>query len=114
MWNKEDDIKLKILSEIKKQNILQFPDFNEEFDLKSDASEIAMGSVLSQKGIVIGFFCKKFKGSEKNYTIIEKETLNILESLRHFKPIIYGTKINIYTDNKNLTYKGDMTKRIKR
>ncbi|KAG0442750.1 Transposon Tf2-9 polyprotein [Dictyocoela muelleri] len=115
IWNEDDDLTMKnLFAEIRKQNVLHFPDLNEEFDLKCDASEIALGSVLSQKGKVIGFFSKKFKGSEINYTIVEKETLGILESLKHFKSIIYGTKINIYTDNKNLTFKGDMTKRINR
>lgn len=71
----------KIFSEIKKQNALHYPDLNESFDLKCDASEIAIGSVLSSKGKVIGFFSNKFKRSEKSYTIVEKETLGILDLL---------------------------------
>ncbi|KAG0438898.1 Retrovirus-related Pol polyprotein from transposon [Dictyocoela muelleri] len=114
-WHAEDDEKLnKIFQEIKKQNVLHFPDLTNDFDLKCDASDFGIGAVLSQRGRVNGFYSRKLKGSELNYTIVEKEVLSILEALRHFKSIIFGSKINIYTDNKNLTFKGDISKRTNR
>ncbi|KAG0438548.1 Retrovirus-related Pol polyprotein from transposon [Dictyocoela muelleri] len=38
----------------------------------------------------------------------------ILESLKHFKPLIFSSKVNILTDNKNLTFGGNLSKRINR
>ncbi|KAG0435692.1 Transposon Tf2-11 polyprotein, partial [Dictyocoela muelleri] len=43
-----------------------------------------------------------------------KETLAIIKSLIHFKPLIYNTKVYIYSDNKNLTFNGPLTKRMER
>ncbi|KAG0437044.1 Retrovirus-related Pol polyprotein from transposon [Dictyocoela muelleri] len=34
--------------------------------------------------------------------------------MKHFKPLIFGTKVNIFTDNKNLLFKGELTKRMHR
>lgn len=45
---------------------------------------------------------------------MEKETLAILKSVSHFKNIIYGTEINIFTDNSNLLSRKNYTKRINR
>jgi hypothetical protein len=36
---------------------------------------------------------------------MEKELLAILKSLKSFRKIILGSRINIYTDNKNLIHK---------
>ncbi|KAG0439193.1 Transposon Tf2-6 polyprotein [Dictyocoela muelleri] len=114
-WDKDDNVKLEMINnEIKKQHTLHFPDFDKEFDLKCDASDIGIGSILSQNGKAVGFYSRKFRGSEQNYTVVEKETLGILESLKHFKPVIFGSKVNIFTDNKNLTFRGDISKRINR
>ncbi|KAG0420247.1 Retrovirus-related Pol polyprotein from transposon 17.6 [Dictyocoela roeselum] len=114
-WDKQDTETLKkIIDEIKAQRILHYPDFSKEFDLKSDASDMGIGSILTQGGKLIGLYSRKFRGAEANYTVIEKDTLAILESLKHFKSIIFASKINIYTENKNLTFKGDLSKRINR
>ncbi|KAG0436158.1 Retrovirus-related Pol polyprotein from transposon 17.6 [Dictyocoela muelleri] len=101
VWTPDDDLKLnKIMDEIKKQHILHYPDLTKEFNLKCDASDVRIGSILSQDNKVVGFYSIKFKGSEKNYTIVEKKALGILESLKHFKPIIFGFRINIFTDSR--------------
>ncbi|KAG0440266.1 Retrovirus-related Pol polyprotein from transposon 17.6 [Dictyocoela muelleri] len=104
----------KIFTEIKQQNILHYPDLNKPYELKCDASDLGIGAILTQESKVVGIFSKKFKGSENNYTIVEKEALGVIESLKHFKQIVFGSHIIIYTDNKNPIFKGDLTKRMNR
>ncbi|KAG0441565.1 Retrovirus-related Pol polyprotein from transposon 17.6, partial [Dictyocoela muelleri] len=114
-WDNNDQSELnKICEEIKRQPLLHYPDLKKSFQLKSDASDIGIGSMLLQEGKVVGFYSRKLRGSEKNYTIMEKETFAILEAFKHFKTIIFGSKIIIMTDNKNLTFKGDLSKRMNR
>ncbi|KAG0438521.1 Retrovirus-related Pol polyprotein from transposon [Dictyocoela muelleri] len=103
-----------VIEEIKQKPLLNHPDINQNFVLKCDASKHGIGSVLLQKAKIIGFYSSKYSPQENNYSIVEKEVLSIIKSLNHFKPLIYNTKIFIYTDNKNLTFRGPLTKRIER
>ncbi|KAG0420015.1 Transposon Tf2-11 polyprotein, partial [Dictyocoela roeselum] len=93
---------------------LAYPDPNSDFSLETDASENAMGSVLSQNKKPIGFYSYKFNESEKNYTVAEKELFAIIMSLLYFKPIIFTNRIIIHTDNKNLIPDKSISNRIQR
>lgn len=109
---KTDNKDFKITEEMKKEieNIkehiatkakLDFPNYKEKFTLQCDASELGIGAVLIQETRIIGYFSKKFHGSELNYTIVEKEYLAILLSLLHFKNIIQGYYIEVQSDSNN-------------
>lgn len=86
--------------------LLRFPDFTLPFDLHTDASQLQIGGVISHLGKPIGFFSQKFNAAQTNYTITEKEILSIVETLKHFHYTLYGHRIKIYTDHKNITYVG--------
>lgn len=60
--------------------------------------------MLSQEGKPIGFFSKKFNVAQRRYTVTQRELLAIVESLKHFRNIIYGHAIEVFTDHQNLTY----------
>ncbi|KAG0436847.1 Retrovirus-related Pol polyprotein from transposon 17.6 [Dictyocoela muelleri] len=109
----EDKIN-EIISEIKMQQVLSHPNLNQSFNLKCDASDIGVGATLTQGNNIVGIFSKKFSKSEYNYTVYEKEAFAILLALQHFKPLIYNSKIIIFTDNKNNIYNGDLNKRMTR
>ncbi|KAG0433987.1 Retrovirus-related Pol polyprotein from transposon 17.6, partial [Dictyocoela muelleri] len=114
-WSENDEILLnKIMNLIKRKNILHHPDINREFLLRCDASDLGIGSMLFQDNKIIGYYSKKFNKQEANYTVIEKEIYSIIKSLDHFKSLIYNTRVNIETDNKNLTFNGELSKRAYR
>lgn len=89
-------------------DILVFPDFNKPFIITTDASNVALGAVLSQKTSEgdkpISFISRSLTKSEENYATNEKEMLAIVWALNTFRNFIYGTKIHIYTDHMPLTY----------
>jgi len=72
------------------------------FVLDTDASATAIGATLYQDEKLIGLFSKKLSACQKNYTNTERELLAIIEALKHFRSIIYGTDLTIRTDHANL------------
>ena len=50
----------------------------------------------------IAFFSRKLSGAQSKYTVTELELLAIVETLKEFKGKLWGQRLNIYTDHKNL------------
>ena len=44
---------------VAKNTLLEYPDFNEKFEIHTDASKHQLGAVISQKGHPRAFFSKK-------------------------------------------------------
>lgn len=88
--------------------ILQLPDFSKEFILTTDASDYAIGSILSQgeigKDLPISYASRTLNQSEINYSTTEKECLSIIWSVKHFRHYLFGQKFKIVTDHQPLTY----------
>lgn len=84
--------------------ILAYPDFTKTFCVTTDASNIALGGVLSQGNKPISFFSRTLNSAERNYSTIEKELLAIVETTKHFRPYIYGRQFLIETDHKPLVW----------
>jgi transposase InsO family protein len=84
--------------------VLAYPDFTKTFNLTTDASNIAIGSVLSQSNRPIAFYSRTLNSAEKNYSTIERELLAIVESTKHFRPYLYGKHFEIETDHKPLVW----------
>ena len=104
------NIKIKL----SKETLLAYPDFEEEFQIHTDASHTQLGAVISQKGRPIAFYSRKLNDAQTRYTTTERELLAIVETLKEFRNILLGQKIRIYTDHKNLTYKNFNTERVMR
>lgn len=89
--------------------ILQYPDFSKQFILTTDASNYALGAVLSQnidgKDMPIAYASRTLNEHEINYSTIEKELLGIVWSTKYFRPYLYGSKkFIIRTDHKPLAW----------
>lgn len=84
--------------------VLAYPDFNKQFQINTDASNVAVGAVLQQDKHLISCFSRTLNSAEQNYSTIEKELLAIVEACKHFRPYIYGRKFVIETDHKPLTW----------
>ena len=84
--------------------LLLYPNFDQPFDIHMDAINLQLGAVIRQNGKPIAFYSKKLNLAQTCYTTTAKELLAIVEKLKEFKNIVLGQKINVYTDNQNLTY----------
>jgi hypothetical protein len=91
--------------------ILVHPDFAKAFYLETDASDFALGAVLSQmdedkKLHPVAFYSRKFSAAEINYEIHDKELLAIVDSFQEWRHFLEGAAhpVTVYTDHKNLEY----------
>lgn len=89
-------------------DILIYPDFSQDFHLTTDASDYAIGAVLSQgpigKDRPITYISRTLNSAEENYATNEKEMLAIIWSLQKLRNYLYTAKINILTDHQPLTF----------
>ena len=89
--------------------ILAFPNFNRPFILHTDASDFAIGAVLSQKddnGIdrVISYASRKLNPAERNYSATARECLAVVHWTKYYRPYLFGTKFTVVTDHVSLKW----------
>ena len=61
-----------------------------------------MGAVITQHNMPIVFFGRKLSTTQQKYSVTGIELLAIVETLKEFKGMLWGQKIKVYTDHKNL------------
>ena len=71
--------------------------------IHTDASDVQLGSVIMQEGKTFDFYSRKLAKAQINYTMIEKELLIIVETIKEFGKILLGHKIEVFTEHNNLT-----------
>src|SRR5436190_18592636 len=106
-WTSEQQNAFDILKEkLTTAPVLKYPDFTQEFIVTTDASDYAIGAVLSQGTVgqdrPIAYASRVLSRAEQNYSTTEKELLAIVWAVKHFRPYVYGTKFKIVTDHKPL------------
>lgn len=85
--------------------VLAYPDFSKDFELVTDASNFAIGAVLSQDDRPISFISRTLSRAEEHYAANEKEMLAIVWALNTLRNYLYGSaKVKIFTDHQPLTY----------
>lgn len=98
----------RLRTELSTAPILAHPDFEQEFILDTDASNEAIGAVLSQvqKGIErpIAFASKSLSNSERKYCVTRKELLAVVTFVKYFRQYLYGRKFKVRTDHSSLRW----------
>ena len=102
--------------------VLAFPDYEAPFILCTDASALGLGAVLMQtdargKNRAIAYASRTLNSAEGNYSVTHQEALAVVWALKHFRDIILGYPITVYTDHAPVTelFKGkNLTGRLAR
>ena len=94
--------------------ILAIPDFTKDFILCTDASGYGCGAVLMQKDPsgkhrVIAYASKLLNKAQQNFDVTNRESYAIIWALRHFRELILGYNVHVFTDHYACTeiFKGD-------
>lgn len=86
--------------------VLRYPDFSKQFHLTTDASNYALGAVLSQihdnQDCVISFASRSLNPAEKNYSTIEREYLAIVWAINNYRCYLWGRDFIVFSDHKPL------------
>jgi hypothetical protein len=91
---------------IVKEVVLAYPDFLKPFEIYTDASTKQLGAVITQENRPIAFFSRKLSGAQSKYTGTKLELLAIVETPKEFNRMLWGQRINVYINHKNLTRDG--------
>jgi hypothetical protein len=99
---------------------ISFPDYNNTFILRTDASDVAWGGVLLQvlpggTYECIGLCSAKWSGPAQIWKTAKQEAAAIYLAFKKFSPQIVGKMVIIETDHKNILFwDGDETPIIQR
>jgi hypothetical protein len=79
--------------------------------METDASDFALGAVLSQEGDggrlhLVAFYSRKFSAAEINYEIHDKELLANVDSFQEWHHLLEGAlhPVTVYTDHNFFEY----------
>ena len=102
--------------------VLQLPDYEKPFILRTDASGYAIGAVLAQKDKngderPVSFASRTLTAVERRYSAGEREMLAIMYFIKYWHTYLWGRHFSVYTDHSPLTgikTKKDVTRRLSR
>ena len=105
VWTTVEQTAFDTLKRLCQERMILVP-FREKvpLDLYTDASEVAMGAVLTVEGKPMEFFSRKFTGVEQRYSTHEREALAMVISIQHFRPILTARKFVLHSDHRPLEH----------
>jgi hypothetical protein len=109
VWSTECEIAFETLKKsLANSPVLSHPDFEKPFILSTDASNFAVGAVLSQEidgaEHPVAYASRQLNSAEVNYTVTERELLAIVWAVKYFRCYLYGRKFTICTDHAALRW----------
>ena len=80
--------------------VLAYPDYGRPFILDTDASDVGIGGVLSQRDDqgqerVVAFASRSLSKAERHYCITRKELLAVIVFTQHFRPYLLGQQFTL-------------------
>jgi hypothetical protein len=87
--------------------ILIHPDLAKPFIVETDATNFALGAILSQFGIdgllhLVAFYSRKLTSAKINYQVYDKELLAIITAFEQWRPYLAGAqhRVEVLTDTR--------------
>ena len=84
--------------------VLALPNLRQPFEIQTDASDYAIGTVLWKHGKPIAFHYETFNGVVTNYPTYEKELYALVPSVKKWKHYLMGKETIVHTNPQPLQY----------
>jgi hypothetical protein len=91
-----------LLNSIAHPPILRSYDLSSEATLTTDASESAVGGVLTQEGRPVIYVSRTLTSAERNYSNVEREALAVVWCVLRLKQFLLGRHFTLVTDHRPL------------
>ena len=108
-WSSQCQEAFELLKEeLTKRPVTAFPDFSKPFRLYTDASNLGLGAILSQKQEgkerIICCASRTLTPSEVNYSTTKKECLALVWGIGTFRSFLVATHFEVVTDHYSLQW----------
>lgn len=113
-WKRDYEADFALLKEaLTKACAVYYPDYNLDWVLRTDASDLAVGAVLIQRAIrddqsvveqPLGFASQKFSAVARNWTTYEKESYGIFYGVKYFEYFLRCKHFVVESDHRNLRW----------
>lgn len=113
IWTDSCELAFNTLKQAMVENpVLRTVDPTLPFTIQTDASDFALGAVLSQPDPEIkvlhpiAYYSRKLLPAERNYTVHDKELLAIVAAFQNWRHYLAGSPhvIDVFSDHKNLLF----------
>ena len=110
LWDKSCDVAFQTLKDaLTNAPVLALPDYDIPFEVTAyevvtDASDFAIGAILTQHGRPIAYESKKLTSAERNYHTTDRELLAVIHALQTWRCYLEGPKFRVVTDHHALTH----------
>ena len=110
VWDKEcEKAFTKLKYSLSNDIVLCFPDYTRPFVVATDASNVAIGAVISHvmdDGIErpIAYMSKTLKKTQRKWSTIEREAYAVIVALNEFNYYLWGQHFTLVTDHRPLTW----------
>ena len=86
------------------ETTLNYMNFNKIFEIHTDTSDRQLDEVISQNRKPLAFYSRKLSNIQRNYIKTKQELLNIFQTIETFMNILFGQRIKVFIDHKNLVH----------
>jgi hypothetical protein len=104
-WTKEAEKIFRVLKKkITKQLVMVLPDFGKIFQVRCDASGIAIEVVLSQDNRPVAYFSEKLNDAKETYFTYYKDFYEVIQALKKWRHYLIPKEFVLYSDNQVLQF----------